>query len=720
MADFESKLQMDWKSIKTIRTLSVELVSNAHSGDFKTAVAMAPLVHILWSRHLRFNPKNPKWINRDRFVLSNSDASILNYVMLFLCGFDNLSLEGDLKRFRKFGSRTSEHPYCTKLEGVEITTGPSGQGLCNAIGMHMARLKAEALFENSKLISNRTIVLCSHADLVEGVSSEGFSLTTGLDLKKGLVVFCDDNGIIDGAFSQENFDAIYREGYGWNTLKIENLEDLDEIEQVLNTAIERSADNCVLVRVRRTNGCLSEFLGTNGDSELVDWKKLLLLKQKLGFDPNSRFEIPDEVLHFWRNQVAVKGQLMEEEWRQKYEREFELLFPEKAQLLHRLMSGVLPMLEWSGLLIDLIDQEKGYDEELEAQENGITEESTSSMSSRVICRITEKLPEIIGGYASGISKWNLSNSKRDDRNIHFGSREHAMFAICNGIRAYGFYIPFSSTSLNYITYGWPALRLAALSNLQHLIIITDDSIGIGEDGAAYQGVEVLALIRSTPNITEYRPADYIEVIASYVFAIERNLFGPTVLCLTRQPVCNRLEDVVLSASGGIEDIAERHCYLNQNRLQDALMGAYVLFDSFPSKKCTETLNFDVILISTGSEVQLSLLAAVALSTAPQNQLAVRVISAPSLSLFDQQPLSYRKNILPLGCPVVSIEAMNLGTWGKYAHYSISLPSWCASGSSKVLFEKFGFTAEAVVQNIREFLDRISGISIGPLSTHLQI
>lgn len=666
---------IDQLSINTIRVLAADTVQKANSGHPGMPLGMAPAAHVLWSKIMRFNPSNAKWLNRDRFVLSNGHGCALLYILLHLSGF-KVSLD-DLKQFRQLDSITPGHPEAGVTDGVELTTGPLGQGISNAVGLAIAREHLAATFNKPDfpIFDNTTFVFCGDGCLMEGVASEACSLAGHLGLGN-LVVIYDDNKIsIDGstelAFT-ENVSKRF-EAYGWHVQDVlDGNADLDGIEAAIRNA-KAVTDKPSMIHLKTTIGFLSSKEGTaEVHGSPLGGEDIANLKTKVGFNPKEFFTVPDQVSEYW-GQLKAKGAAAETEWNKLVEKYCET-FAEDGQKLRLLMSGKLP---------------DGWKDILPSYPIGSKVDATRNISGQVLNALAAKVPFLIGGSAdlTPSNKTLLKKCGGDfqknsplGRYIRFGVREHGMVAIGNGIAAYGGLVPFTASFFAFVTYCFPSIRLAALSHHRHILIMTHDSIGLGEDGPTHQPVEVLALCRATPRIMMMRPADGNEVVGAYQFAMEYD--GPTVIALTRQNVP----------------------VLEKSSPENVLKGAYVVSEPESTP--------ELIFIATGSEVGLAIEAS---KLIPKK---VRVVSAPCLKLFEQQSKEYHLQVLPIGIPVVSVEASSAFGWSRYAHFSIGMKSWGASAPAEDLFKKFGLVPDAVASETVSFLDRLKKFGPVPLPIHL--
>lgn len=664
--------------VNVIRALSADVVRKANSGHPGMPLGMAPVAHVLWSRVMRFDSSSPSWANRDRFVLSNGHGCALLYSMLHLSGYSDVTMDA-LKSFRQWDSKCPGHPENHVTAGVEVTTGPLGQGIGNAVGMAIAQRHAAALFNKpgfEELCNNTVYAFCGDGCLQEGVSSEASSVAGHLGLGNLVVVYDDNNITIDGDTSlsfSEDVPARYR-AYGWHTLTVGDGDaDLKGIEEALKVA-KSVTDKPTLITLKTTIGFMSEAQGTHGvhGSPLAP-ADIAQLKTKAGLDPEASFAVTPEAVSHWKS-VAAKGRDAHKEWDTLFAK-YTVEYPELAAQFLRMHSKELPA-DWKA--------------NLPSFPAGTKADATRNISGKVLNVIADAVPEIFGGCAdlTPSTKTELKSSSDfqastpEGRYLRFGVREHGMCAIANGIAAYGCFIPFTSTFLNFVSYSFPAVRLSALSGFQHIGILTHDSIGLGEDGPTHQPVEILTLLRALPNHLTFRPADGNETVGSYVCAVE-NRGGPSSLCLSRQ----NLPTLEMSSADSVS------------------RGAYpVNVESNP----------EVVLIATGSEVSLALDAAKLLG------MRVRVVSAPCLELFDAQAVSYRRELLPVGVPVISVEAAGLTGWSKYAHHSLGVQAWGASAPAERIYEEYGLVPDKVAASVKSFLSAYSSVSssFGALVTHL--
>lgn len=625
----------------------------------------APMAYELWTQFMHYSPTNPKWPGRDRFVLSNGHACALLYTMLHLTGYA-VSMD-DLKHFRKAGSNTPGHPENFQCPGVEVTTGPLGQGIANAVGLALAERHMAAEFnkEDLEIIDNYTYVICGDGCLQEGISSEASSLAGHLGLGKLILLYDDNHITIDGETElsfTEDVLARYK-AYGWHTSKVDNVSELDNLHKAIQAA-KNVEDKPSIIKIRTKIGHGSKLEGsekTHGAP--LGPEDVRYVKQGFGFDPDKSFDVTEDVLETYRS-AGKAGEEKEQEWNKLYDRYKEAHPDLAAEFQRRVIDAKLP---------------DNWKEGLPTFKAGDPAKATRATSGMVLNALAEKLPEIIGGSAdltpSNVTALKCSGDFQKDtpggRYIRYGVREHGMSGMTNGIFAYGGYRPFCATFLNFITYGWGAVRLSALSQMGVLYIMTHDSIGLGEDGPTHQPIEVLELLRATPNMYTFRPADGNEVTGSYIAAIEAS-HTPSVLALSRQN-CAVLE------GSSPEKVSQ---------------GAYSLSEHGSGDK------LDFILASTGSEVQICVDVAKKLA---EEGKKVRVVSMPCIELFDKQPLAYKESVFPAGVPVMSVEAAGVQGWQKYSHAAFGMDRFGSSGKLDDVYKKFGFTVDNLVGQAKKVL-----------------
>jgi transketolase len=678
---------LDQQCIDMLRFLSVDMVQHANSGHPGLPLDAAPMAYALWTQHMKYNPKDPHWVDRDRFVLSAGHGSALLYSLLFATGYD-LSLD-DLKHFRQWGSKAPGHPEYGHTPGVEVTTGPLGQGLANAVGMAIgeAQLAARYNRDGHPIIDHHTWAMVSDGDLMEGVASEAASLAGHLRLGK-LICLYDDNRVTlsagtDMTFSEDRGKRFA--AYGWQTLDVADGNDLDAISAALDAArADTTRPSLIVVRTHIGFGSPEQdSYKAHGSPLGVDGVKKT--KQNLGWPVAPEFLVPEAALAHFR--VAVeRGQRAQATWNGRLDA-YTAIYPKLAAELGARLRGELPA---------------GWDADIPVFPADAKGMATRVAGGKVMNALAARLPALVGGSADldpstytalhGMGDFNPPQAPGADtegsdgggwspagRNLHFGVREHAMGAIANGLAAHGGFIPYGATFLIFSDYMRPAIRLAALMGIHVVHVFTHDSVALGEDGPTHQPVEQLASLRAIPNLTVIRPADANETAVAWKVAVETT-DRPVLLALTRQnlPTLDRTQ--VASAEG-----------LRQ--------GAYVLRDAANGTP-------DVILIGTGSEVGLILAAADQLQG---EGIAVRCVSMPSGELFEAQPQSYCDRVLP---PAVGARlAVELGVrqgWERYIGARgamLGINHFGASAPAEVLLHEFGFTVDHVVQRARALLAR---------------
>lgn len=654
---------LESRAIKTLRYLSVDGVQTANSGHPGLPMGTAAIAYTIWTRHLKVNPKNPNWFNRDRFVLSGGHGSMLVYSLLHLSGFD-LSLD-ELKHFRQWGSLTPGHPEYGLTPGVETTTGPLGQGFANGVGMAIAETHMGAEFNEPQfdVVDHYVYAIVTDGDLMEGVASEAASLAGTLKLGK-LIYLYDDNRIsIDGstdlAFTEDRAKRF--EAYGWHVQHVENGNDVNAIDKAISAAKQDPRPSIIICRTHIGYSLPTKQDTAGAHGSPPGWSEIDASKEAQDWPVEPHFFIPEDVLAVYQ-EIRVNGEKYETEWNELVKK-YQEKYPKKASELKRRIAGELPN-EWEKNLPVFPADMKGM--------------ATRVSSGKVINVIAKILPEMMGGSADltpSTKTWMdesgiFSASDRVGANLHFGVREHGMGSVLNGMAVHEGLIPYGATFLVFSDYMRPAIRVSALSHYPVVWIFTHDSIGLGEDGPTHQPVEHLAALRAIPNLVTIRPADANEVSQAWKSAIKRK-DGPTVLVLSRQDLPTIDRSVYSSADG-------------------LLKGAYVLADLGKG-------SVEIILMATGSEVQLAIDAAKALV---EKGKSVRVISFPSWELFSKQPKEYQDSVLlPSVQNRVAIEAGIKQGWEKWLGEKgimIGLEHYGASAPAEVLFEKFGFTVENVV------------------------
>jgi transketolase len=665
--------ELDPLCINTIRFLAVDAVQKAKSGHPGTPMGAAPMAYTLWDRFLQHNPRNPAWPERDRFVLSAGHASMLLYALLYLTGYD-LPL-GELQNFRQWGSKTPGHPEYGHTPGVEVTTGPLGQGFAHGVGMAIAeRWLAEHYNRpGHEIVNHYTYVLASDGDMQEGVSSEAASLAGTLRLSK-LICLYDDNEIqIEGGTGVVFSENVARrfEAYGWQVIGPIDGFDIAAIEAAIRQA-QADTERPSLIICKTVIGYGSPAQATaKVHGEPLGEEGVRAAKENLGWPQEPTFYVPDDVLAYMR-QAVERGQAMEREWKQRMEA-YAQAYPDLAAQFQAQLHGDLPK-DWDEGLDNLFPPDTAP-------------MATRNASGQVLNVLIQRVHALTGGSADlapstktillgyGDFGWD----EYCGHNMHFGVREHAMGAIAGGMALHGDVIPYTATFLTFSDYMRPPMRLAALMGIRVIYIFTHDSIGLGEDGPTHQPIEHLMNLRAVPNLTLIRPADATETAEAWRAAL-LNRDGPTVLIFTRQklPVLDRTE---LASAEGLQ------------------RGGYVLWQSDDGKP-------DAILIGTGSETHISLEAGKKLAA---EDVKVRVVSMPSWELFDRQPADYRESVLPSAVRArVAVEAgIKLG-WERYVGLDgavVGMDGFGASAPGKVLYEKFGITAENVVARAKVLLGR---------------
>ena len=660
-------MNIEEKSVNAIRILAADTVEKAKSGHPGMPLGSAAMAYELWANHLSHNPKNPKWVNRDRFILSAGHASSLLYSLLHLFGY-GLTIE-DMKNFRQENSLTPGHPEYGHTVGVEATTGPLGAGMGMAVGMAMAQAHLAATFntEDYKVIDHYTFVLGGDGCMEEGISSEAFSLAGTLGLDKLIVLYDSNNITIEGntnlAFTEDVNKRM--EAFGFQTLTVEDGNDLKSIGKAIELAkAEKTKPSFITIKTKIAFGCPAKEDSESSHGSPLGKENVKALRDNLGWEEQESFVIPQDIYANFA-QKAKKGQIAEENWQKVFE-EYCKKYPEKKILWDKYFA--------------VIDEEKLLnDEDLWSYEDKA--QATRSVSGEIINRLAKILPNLWGGSADlgpsnkTVIKDGGSFSKENylGRNIHYGVREIAMSAIANGITLYGGTKTFVATFFVFSDYLKPMARLAALMKIPVTYVLTHDSIGVGEDGPTHEPIEQLAMLRAMPNINVFRPADATETAVAWYSAItSKNT--PTVLALSRQNLPQ------LKGSS-----------------KNALKGGYIIDDSF--KKIP-----DAIIIASGSEVNLAIEAKKQLI---EEGFDIRVVSMPCMDIFAQQSENYQESILPSSVETrLVVEAGSSICWGKYLGFkgkTITMDTFGASAPADVLFKKFGFTVENIVNTALSML-----------------
>jgi transketolase len=648
--------------VNSIRFLAIDAINKSNSGHPGLPMGAAPMAYALWDKLLRHNPKNPKWFNRDRFVLSAGHGCMLLYALLHLTGYDSVGIE-DIKNFRQWGSRTPGHPETFETAGVEVTTGPLGQGISNAVGLAIAEAHLAAKFnkEGCNLVDHYTYVIMGDGCHQEGISSEAASLAGHLGLGKLIALYDDNHITIDGNTSVSfTEDVLQRyEAYGWHTIHVEDGNtDIEAIAKAIEAA-KAVTDKPSMIKVTTTIGYGSpnkaNTAGVHGAALGADEAELT--RKNLDWSYGS-FEVPQEALDHWRQAIS-RGEAHEAAWNVTLDN-YRSLYPADAALFERMLRGELPQ-DWDAKLPSFTPADKGL--------------ATRQHSYNALNAFGPSLPELIGGSAD-LTHSNLTDIKGEasfqkgaeaNRYLHFGVREHAMAAILNGIAYHGSgLIPYGGTFLVFAGYMIGAMRLSALSELGVIYVLTHDSIGLGEDGPTHQPVETLANLRAIPNLLVMRPGDGNETMGAYQVAVA-NRKRPTVLALSRQAMVNQPNSTAAKVA----------------------KGGYILEDSDGTP--------DLILIGTGTELDLCVKAAAQLRA---DGKSVRVVSMPCVELFEEQDAAYRESVLPASVRKrLVVEASSSFGWHKYSGFdgdNVSIDSFGASAPGPICLEQFGFTVDNVV------------------------
>lgn len=666
----QESIELQNQAINTIRFLSADAIEKANSGHPGLPMGTAAMAYALWTRHLHHNPTNPRWANRDRFILSGGHGSMLLYSLLHLTGYD-LGLD-ELKNFRQWNSRTPGHPEYGLTPGVDVTTGPLGQGFANGVGMAMAEAHLAAVFNRPghDIVDHYTYAIVTDGDLMEGVASEAASLAGHMQLGK-LIYLYDDNhisieGSTDIAFTEDRGKRF--EAYGWQVLYVADGQDVDAIDRAISEAQSDARPSLIIVRTIIGYGLPTRAGTAKAHGEPPGEAELNGAKENLGWPLEPRFYIPDDVLSFYRRAIE-EGTTREAEWQVRFDA-YRAAHPGLAAELARRLAGELP-----------VDWDKGLPE-FPADAKGI---ATRSSSGKVINALAARMPELFGGSADlapSTKTWIDHDPSFDlnhaGRNVHFGVREHAMGAIVNGLTYHGGTIPYGATFLVFSDYMRPAIRLAALSHLGSITVFTHDSIGVGEDGPTHQPIEQLAALRAIPNLLVLRPADANETREAWIMAItDRD--RPSALVLTRQSLPT-LDRTVMASADGLR------------------RGAYVLADLGGGRP-------EIILMASGSEVSLIVEAGQRLA---EQGHSVRLVSFPSWELFDEQDEAYRAEVLPADITCrVAVEAGVAQGWHRWvgdAGRVIALDRFGASAPAKVVFEQLGLTSGHVFATAEAMLN----------------
>lgn len=662
-------MNIEEMSVNAIRVLSADAIQKANSGHPGLPLGTAPVAYELFAKHMNYNPHNPDWVNRDRFVLSGGHGSMLLYSLFHLFGIGNLSLE-EVKNFRQFGSLTPGHPEYGHTVGVEATTGPLGQGMAMAVGMAMAEAHLSSVFnkEGFPVVDHYTYVLGGDGCMMEGISSECFSLAGTLGLSK-LIVFYDSNNIsIEGstdiAFTE---DVVTRfKAFGFQTIEVEDGNDLEAIGKAIEEAkADKTRPSLIKVNTLIGYGCPAKQGKASAHGEPLGVDNVAALKENINWPCKGDFEVPKEVYDHYK-ELADNMAKAEDKWNELFAAYVEK-YPEMKELWDNYFDGYD--------MSDLFNSDEYW-------AKGDKPEATRSTSGTILNMIKKAMPNLIGGSAD-LAPSNKTNMKdagdfsKDNyagTNLHFGVREQAMAAIGNGLALHGGLKAFVATFFVFSDYVKPMARLSALMKLPLTYVFTHDSIGVGEDGPTHEPIEQLAAFRSLPDFTVFRPCDRTETAAAWMYAVE-NECGPTGLVLTRQNLPQM-----------------------EGSSKDALKGGYVIAES-------EKAVPDAIIIASGSEVSLAVNAKEELK---KSGIDVRVVSMPSMELFDKQSEEYKESVLPNAVRKrVAVEALSDFGWYKYVGLDgkvIAMEGFGASGPAATLFEHFGFTVDNVVKTVKEVVN----------------
>jgi len=657
-------------SIDTVRILSADAVQKANSGHPGTAMALAPMGYALWTQFMNYNPKNPHWANRDRFILSCGHACMLQYSFLYLTGYD-LTLD-DIKQFRQLNSKTAGHPEYGLCPGIDVTTGPLGQGFANGVGFAIAQKHLAARYNkpNFELFNYHIYSIVSDGDMMEGVTSEAASLAGHLELGNMIYLYDDNHISIEGATDitfNEDVSERFR-AYGWHVQDLPDVNDVHALElAITNARAEVQKPSLIRVRSLIAYGSPNKegTAGSHGSPLGADEVKLV--KEFFGFDPEKSFDVPKEVLDFY-HEAGAKGGPKEEKWNQLFA-DYKAQYPELAEEYELAVAGKLP---------------KGWDADLPSYKITDPKVSTRIAGGKALNALAAKVPYLIGGAAdlAPSTETNLKNydsftsENRAGRNFHFGIREHAMGSAMNGMALTAGVIPFGATFLMFSEYMRPPIRLASIMKISPVFVYTHDSIGLGEDGTTHQPVEQLASLRSIPRITVIRPADGNETVEAWKVAVQHK-DGPIVMVLTRQNL----------------PIIDQDKYAKASNLAK---GAYVLSEA--------SKNPDLILIATGSEVSLIMETQAKLEA---EGISTRVVSMPSWELFEKQSAAYKESVFPKAYKKrLAVEMASPMGWHKYTTDEgdmLGMETFGESAPADDLYKHFGFTVDNVVKRAKALL-----------------
>lgn len=656
-------------AINTVRALAADAVQNANSGHPGTPMGLAPVGHVLWTESINYNPQNPEWPNRDRFILSAGHACMLQYSFLYLTGY-NISLD-DIKNFRQLHSKTAGHPEYGLLAGIEVTTGPLGQGFANGVGFAIAQKFMASRYNKPgfDIFNYKIYAICSDGDLMEGVTAEAASLAGHLQLGNMIYLYDDNHITIEGNTDLTLGEDVQKrfEAYGWHVQVLPDGNDIEALFEAINKAQkETGRPSLIKVRTHIGYGSPNKADTASAHGSPLGEDEVKLVKEKFGFDPDKYFEVPDEALNYYR-EAGKRGIEKEKRWNELY-KNYKEKYPELANEYELLSSGRLP---------------QGWKEKLPVFKAG-EKIATRKASGKVLNAIADYLPALIGGSAdlapstdTNLEKYkSFSAQNYSGRNFHFGIREHAMGAILNGMALSKCIIPYGATFLIFSDYMRPPIRLAAIMKIRPIFIYTHDSIGLGEDGTTHQPVEQLVGLRSVPNLTVIRPADANETAHAWRVALEHS-GGPVALILTRQGI----------------PVIDQEKYTRANELEK---GGYILSESEKTPQ--------IILIGTGSEVQLLIAAKEELK---KQSIDARVVSMPSWELFDKQDETYKEKVFPKTLKKrLAVEAGSTLGWCKYVTNDgdvIGINQFGESAPGEKVMQDYGFAVENVVKRAKALL-----------------
>lgn len=656
--------------IDTVRILSADAVQKANSGHPGTPMALAPMGHLLWAKYLKYNPKNPDWANRDRFILSNGHACMLQYSFLYLTGYD-ISLD-DIKNFRQMNSKTAGHPEYGLAPGIDVTTGPLGQGFANGVGFAIAQKHLAARYNKPgfEIFNYHIYAICSDGDLMEGVASEAASIAGHLQLGNIIYLYDDNHISIEGDTGITfNEDVAKRfEAYGWHVQEVADGNDLRALsDAILNAKGETQKPSLIKVRTQIAYGSPNKVNTAGAHGSPLGADEIKLVKQFFGFDPEQSFVVPDEVLKYY-HEKGERGIGLESKWNELYA-QYKEKFPELAAEYELFSQGKLP---------------EGWTDKLPVFKPSDPKMATRQASGKTLNAIAASLPALIGGSAdlapstdTNLKEFtSFTSEDRTGRNFHFGIREHAMGSILNGMGLTKGIIPYGATFLMFSEYMRPPIRLAAIMKIRPIFVYTHDSIGLGEDGTTHQPIEQLASLRSIPNITVIRPADANETAQAWRVALEHK-GGPVVLVFTRQGL----------------PILDQDKYAKAANLEK---GAYILSEASKTPQ--------LILMATGSEVSLVLQAQEKLEA---EGIATRVVSMPSWELFEKQDAAYKESVFPKAVKKrLAVEMASPMGWHKYTTDEgdmLGMTTFGESAPAEVLYKHFGFTVDNVVNKAKALL-----------------